>query len=215
MSRGGEAKTGTPADFPFKNEILQGAFDSDVGVENQPLTPQDGYVWYEVRAVEPAKLRPLDEVKEKVKADVVAAKIREAGKTKAEELVKRAESGVSFEQLASEAKAEIKSATGLKRVESSESFDNQAVTALFSVPEGGVTWAPEGDGKSVRIIKSKAVMALPFDPKSLEATKAIDAAQKGLAADLPELYLSALEKASGVVRDEAMWQKLSGGAPVQ
>ncbi len=40
--------------MPHKAELLNSAFASDVGVENDALSLDEGYVWYEVREVVPS-----------------------------------------------------------------------------------------------------------------------------------------------------------------
>ncbi len=64
VSAAGKDKDGKDVDLPAKAELLKAAFASDVGIENDALTLQDGYVWYEVREVTPSALRPLADVKD-------------------------------------------------------------------------------------------------------------------------------------------------------
>ncbi|NJM30701.1 MAG: hypothetical protein HC855_11915, partial [Rhizobiales bacterium] len=191
VSRSGEDKDGKNVDMRHKNDLLQAAFDSDVGVDNQALTVEDGFTWYEVREVVPSALRPLDTVKDKVRADVIARKLREAASEKAKAIVTRAQSGVAFDALAQEAGQPVREASGLKRNETSAEFDSNAVTALFGVAQNEVTWAFEGDGRGAKVIQSKAVLAPAFDPASLAAKQASDAILNGLESDIPQLYLGA------------------------
>jgi peptidyl-prolyl cis-trans isomerase D len=215
VSRSGEDKDGKNVEIAHKNDLLQAAFDSDVGVENQALTIDEGYTWFEVREVVPSALRPLDTVKDKVKADVIARKLREAAGEKAKALVTRAQSGVALETLAQEAGQPVREANGLKRNETSAEFDSSAVTALFGVAQNGVTWALEGDGRGAKIIQSKAVLAPAFDPKSPAAKQANDAILNGMETDIPQLYLGALQGMKGVALNESVWKQLSGGTQAQ
>jgi peptidyl-prolyl cis-trans isomerase D len=196
--------------IPDKQDLLKAAFDSDVGVENNALTPKDGYYWYEVREVVPSVLKPFDTVKAQVKSDVVAAKIRELLTERGTKLVANLKSGASFETVAGEAKAVVKTSQGLRRNEASADFDVPAVTALFSVPENGFAWSLEGDGKSAKIIQSQTVLATPFDITSAaakELTKTIATAQSK---DILTSYLTALQGQIGVSINDALWQQLSG-----
>jgi peptidyl-prolyl cis-trans isomerase D len=215
ISRSGEDKDGKNVELAHKNEVLQAAFDSDVGVENQTLTIDQGYTWFEVREVIPSALRPLESVKDKVKADIIARRLREAAAEKAKAIVTRAQSGIAFETLAQEEGQPVREANGLKRNETSAEFDSSAVAALFGVPQNGVTWALDGDGRSAKIIQSKAVMAPPFDPASPAAKQASEAILNGLETDIPQLYLGALQGNKGVALNEAVWKQLSGGSQTQ
>ena len=49
--------------LPHGADIVSGAFASDVGVDNDPIDVDGGYIWYDVAAITPARDRTLDEVK--------------------------------------------------------------------------------------------------------------------------------------------------------
>ena len=51
--------------MPHKPELLKAVFSSDVGVENDAISLDDGYVWYEVREVIPSAVKPFDTVKDR------------------------------------------------------------------------------------------------------------------------------------------------------
>ena len=91
----GKDKTGKDVDLPHKDEVLKASFNSDVGVENDAISLDNGYVWYEVREVVPAALKPLDQVKDQAKAAVIAEKVRALSEEKAKKLVERARTGRS------------------------------------------------------------------------------------------------------------------------
>ena len=74
VSATGIGPDGKEVDLPGKADVLKAAFASDVGVENDALTPHDSYFWYEVREVIPSALKPLDTVKAQVTSDVTARK---------------------------------------------------------------------------------------------------------------------------------------------
>jgi len=70
--------------------IINAAFASDVGVDNDPIDADGGYVWYDVAAITPARDRTLDEVKDQVtqrwRNDEIASRL----KTKAADLLDKA-----------------------------------------------------------------------------------------------------------------------------
>jgi peptidyl-prolyl cis-trans isomerase D len=210
VSAAGLDPTGNEVNVPGKQEILKAAFASDVGVENDALTPQDSYFWYEVREVIPSALKPLDAVKVQVTGDVTASKIRELLTERATGLIKSLDGGATLEQLATETKAEIKSARGLKRDEASPAFDVPAVTALFSVPENEFAWSLEGDGKTAKVMQSQAVLAEPFDSKSDAGKELVKNLKDATSKDLLTTYLTALQDQIGVSINETLWQQVSG-----
>ena len=199
------------ADIPAKSELLKAAFESDIGVDNEPLsTNDDGFIWYEVREVKPAQRKPLQEAKAEVAQAWSESQRRDRLADQAKALVKRVEQGSKLEDLAKEQAAEIKTQNGVKRGTSSEVFDNAAVTALFAVPENGFTFALEGDGKHAKIIQSLPVMAEPFDANAADVRKIAEVLSQNLSSDISSLYLAELQRSLGVSLNEALWQQVNG-----
>jgi peptidyl-prolyl cis-trans isomerase D len=206
----GRDKDGKDVEISHKTEVLKAAFESDVGVESDALTIGDGFLWYEVREVIPSALRPLETVKDKVKADVIATKLRALALDKAKKLVERAKAGTAFETLAQESGAEIKTSQGLKRNEAAAEFDSGAVSAAFSVKEKAITFALEGDGKGARLIQPVAVRLAPFVAGSEAAKQLADEIKDGMAKDVLALYLGALQEQLSVTVNETLWRQIAG-----
>jgi peptidyl-prolyl cis-trans isomerase D len=212
MDHNGTAVDGKDvADMPVKSELLKAAFESDVGVDNEPLsTSDDGFIWYEVREVKPAQRKPFEEAKAEVAQAWSDRQRREKLTKEAQELVKRAEQGSKIEDLAREQGSEVKTQNGLKRGQSSEAFDSAAVAALFAVPENGFAFALEGDGKHAKIMQSSPVLAQPFDANSADVRKITELLSQTLTTDISSLYLAELQKNLGVSLNEALWQQVNG-----
>ena len=208
----GRGKDGKDITFPHSAEVLKAAFESDVGVENDAISLDQGYAWYEVREVAPSAVKPLAEVKDQVVKDIIAAKVREVSLDKAKKLAERASGGIAMEDLAKETNATIQTATGLKRNETSADFDAEAVKAVFAIPENSFTYALEGDGKGAKVIQSQAVLLPPFDPKSEEAKQIAGQANQGLGSDGMAAYLAQLQRQAGVTINEELWRQIAGTA---
>ena len=206
----GKNKDGKTIDMPHKTELLKAAFDSDVGVENDAISLDEGYVWYEVREVVPSAVRPFDQVKDQARTAVIAGKIRALSEEKAKKLVERAKAGAKIEDLAADVQAEVKTAQGLKRNETGDGFGAAAVAAIFAVPENGFAYALEPDGKGAKIMRSQPVLLPAFDPASAEAEKIRDQIKGAEANDLLFAYLGALQKDAGVTINETLWRQISG-----
>ncbi len=206
----GRGRDGKDMDIPYKEDLLKAAFGSDVGVENDALTPGEGFVWYEVREVAPAAVEPLDKVKDRVRQLLVSVRLRDLAAEKAKKLVVRAEAGIALETLAQEAQATVKTATGLKRNETNADFDAAAVTAVFGVPERGFTFAIDGEGKSAKVIQPQAVLLPPYDSNSADAKDITETVQQGTADDVLALYLANLQDRLGVTINDSLWRQISG-----
>ena len=210
VDQAGRAKDGKEIVMPHGPELLKAAFASDVGVENDALSIEEGYVWYEVREVIPSAVKPLDTVKDQVTADIVAAKVRALSIDKARKLVDRLALGATLDNLAMEAGVAVQTAAGLKRNETSADFDAEAVNAVFNVAENGFAYALDGDGKGAKVIQSQAVLLPPFDDKSADAKAIADEIKGGVAGDVLASYLGALQKQVGVSINETLWRQISG-----
>src|SRR5262249_11982371 len=87
VDRSGRAPDGNPVALPGGAELLNAAFSTEVGVDTDALQVDNGYVWYEVLGIIPARDRPLDEVKDQVVAHWRDDEIAKRLKAKATELV--------------------------------------------------------------------------------------------------------------------------------
>ena len=211
----GSDKGGKIIEIPQKTDLLKLAFQTDVGVENDAFTTKDdGFVWYEVREVVPSQVKPLDAVKDQVRTDWTAQKVRDLAIEKARKLVERTKAGSSLDDLARESGAEIKIVQGLKRNETAPDFDAPAVAALFSVPENGVSFAPEADGQGAKVIQSQAVLKPPFDPNSAEAEQFREPISQAAGSDVLGSYLVSLQNQLGFTVNESLWRQITG-APQQ
>jgi len=204
-------KAGKPVEVPAKTEVLQLAFESDVGVETDPVsTKNDGYVWVDVRDVTAATVRPFADVRADVQKAYDAQRLREQVLKKANELVKRAEGGASLDALAQELGTEVKTETGVKRNDSRSNFDSGAVSAVFLAPDNGFVYAPEIDGKGVKVIQALAISAPSYDPKSKEAQDIRKALTDGMRNDLLATYISGVQQSLGVSVNDQLWRQTTG-----
>ena len=215
VSAAGQDKAGLDVAIPHKDEVLKAAFLSDVGLENDALLVDDGYVWYETREVIPSALKGLDTVKIEVKKDYVASKLRDAAGEKAKKLVERAQAGTDLDKLAVEIGATIKTSVNLKRNEASVDFDGVSVNALFSAPDKGFAWSLEGDGKSARVMQVikdtiPSMMATSDPIKKMQTEQA-----SGFAQDLGQTYVQALRQNANVTINEPLWRQNTGTEQAQ
>jgi peptidyl-prolyl cis-trans isomerase D len=212
MSRDGRDAQGLDVkDLPERETLIAAVFGSDTGVENDPVsTADDGFVWFDVREVSPAALRPFDEAKGEAIEGWKARQRRDGVLAAARALVKRLEQGARLDDLAKEAGLEVKQAQGLKRTESSESFDASAVQALFAAPPAGFAAALEPDGSGAKVIQSTPVMQPPFNAGSEDARAIERVLAQRLTGDLSTLYLQGLQQEYGVKLNEDLWRKLAG-----
>ena len=206
----GAGKDGQPVSAPHAQDLVQASFASDVGVENDAISLDNGYVWYEVREVIPSALKPFDQVKDQARAAVIATKVRALAEDKAKKLVERLTTGAKLEDLATEAASPVETAQGLRRTETDATFDAAAVAALFAAPENGFAYALERDGRSARVMQALPVLLPAFDPASAEAKALSDKMKAQVGDNVLSAYLASLENQAGVHVNETLWRNISG-----
>ncbi len=192
-------------------EVLREAFASDVGVDNDVITtPDDGFVWFEVRDIRPASTLPLEKARERAVELWSKARKRELAMKKAKELAERAGSGEDFARLAAEAGAEVKTITGLKRNDARADFPPTATAAAFAAPEGKVITAPAADGASALVIRATPLATPPLDEKGNDAKAIRQVLSQSLAEDNTTQFIAALQKEYGVKINTRLWKQLMG-----
>jgi peptidyl-prolyl cis-trans isomerase D len=211
----GRDKAGKPVEgIPAKSEVLKLAFESDVGVEADPIsTETEGLVWVDIRDAVAATVRPFSEVKADVQKALTARKLREQVLKKASDLVKRAEGGTPLEVLAQEVGTEVKTESGLKRNETTANFDSAAVSALFLAADNGFVYAPDASGQGAKIIQALPLKQPMLDSKSKEAEAVRKALNEGLQNDLLATYVSSIQKSLGVNVNDQLWRQTMGIGP--
>jgi peptidyl-prolyl cis-trans isomerase D len=191
-------------DLPQSKELLDAAFETEVGIENPPVNVgSTGFVFYEVEAITPARERTLDEVKDKVVADWKTAQIDSRIAARAADVEKRLKDGAEIDALATELGVEKQIKRGLKRETDDGDFGRPGVAAVFGVPEGGtgVVAAPTGDAQIV--FKVTEV----FEPAGVDANSIPEDARNsfasGMADDLLDQLVGKLQGQYGVTVDRS------------
>ncbi|HLG82169.1 MAG TPA: SurA N-terminal domain-containing protein [Bradyrhizobium sp.] len=213
VDRTGKQPDGQPANIPQGLNVVAQAFNSDVGVDNEPMSFRGGYVWYDVLGITPPRDRTLDEVKDQVEArwreDQVASRLR----AKATELVQKlGETGKLTEEAASLGlKAET--ATGLKRDGSVPGLPSNVVAAAFKTAKDSVAQAA-GDSDSEWIVfRVTDITVPPVDFASDETKKLKETLQRTLSDEQLAAYVTKLEKTIGTkINEEAFAQATGAGS---
>lgn len=212
VDRSGRDAAGTPvlADLPNAQDVLQGAFATDVGVETDPIQLQgSGYVWYEVTGITRAHDRPLDEVKDKVEARWQDDQIAERLKAKAAEILDKLKTG-SLAEAATAEGLKLETATELKRGKPSEGLSAGVVDAAFRTAKGAAGTAQGQTPTEVFVFRVTDVTAPALDANSEEAKKIDETLRRTYADDIVSQYLVRLQNEIGVTINQTALRQVTG-----
>jgi peptidyl-prolyl cis-trans isomerase D len=198
------------ANIPRGLDVVSQAFGSDVGVDNDPIQFNNGYVWYDVLGITPSRERSLDEVKDQVEArwrdDQIASRLR----AKATEMVQKLEQGGKFADEAANAGLKVETAAGFRREAALPGVPAAAVTAAFRTAKDGVGQAAGAGANEWIVFRVTDVSVPPVDLASDEMKKLKETLQRGLTDELVAQYVTKLETDIGTSINQAVFAQVTG-----
>ena len=156
------------SDIPQSREVLSEAFEIDPGFEINAISiGTEGFIWVDVLEIEPERQKPLEEVREQVQEDWIAAEKAKAVATLAETFRERLASGGDFDALIGElipaAEGELKKVVqqtqGLLRSATAIGLPQPVIAAGFSEPQGSVIALQRNSPTDWVVVKVASVSA--------------------------------------------------------
>lgn len=201
---------------PNATQIVNAAFATDVGVDNDPIdaAAAGGFVWYDVVGVTPAHDRNLDEVKDQVaqhwRDDEIASRL----KAKAADILDKLKSGTPLDALAQANGVKVQTAAGIKRGQPVPGISGRMIDAIFQTAKDGSNTA-EGDAPTDWIVFHVTDdKTPPADPNSETAKQSQQKLEHDISDDVFGQYLGSVEDELGNHVDQAqLMQALGTGAP--
>ncbi|WP_375614955.1 peptidyl-prolyl cis-trans isomerase [Bartonella sp. AC10YNML] len=144
-------------DLPQKDILLNAIYQSNEGVDLDPLSFQNGgYLWYKVDKIIPARDKTLEEAKLDVLSQWKNEEIQRLLDEKAQNALKQLTEGKSLVALAHTLGVTKQTTPALRRQDSSEVLGAEGVKALFSGPKGhyGVIKGPVATNRIIYQIKT-------------------------------------------------------------
>ena len=207
----GKTAEGKPVELPGVPiaTLVEAAFKSDVGVENEALRlPSGGYAWYEVQDIVKPRQKPFDEVKADVEAAWRREQIQSRLAEKARDLVARLNRAEPIADVAKSVGAEVKTSQPLKRESSGEGIPPAAIAQAFTLAEHSAGSASEGES---RVIFEVEKITLPAPLNEMQARGLEQQLAKQVAEDNYSEYLGGIMKTAGVSIDQKNFSAVSGG----
>ncbi len=213
VDRSGRMPNGQPAtDIPRGLDMVSQAFNSDVGVDNDPISYNGGYVWYDVLGIIPSRERNLDEVKDQVEARWRADQISSRLRDKATEMVKKLDQGGKLADEAAQAGLSVENATSFKRDASLPGLNAGVVAAAFRTPKDAAGHTPDAAANGWIVFRVTDVTAPSVDLASDEMKRLKDNLQRAEIDELLAQYITKLESQIGTSINEAAFAQATGAS---
>jgi len=198
------------ANIPRGLDVVSQAFNSDVGVDNDPISFNGGYVWYDVLGITPSRERKLDEVKDQVEARWRDDQIVSRLKAKAAEMVQKLEHSGNLADEAAAAGSKVETASGFRRDASLPGVPAGAITAAFRTAKDGVGQTAGAGASEWIVFRVTDVSVPPVDLASDEMKKLKDTLERGLTDEQVAQYVTKLETDIGTSINQAAFAQVTG-----
>ncbi|MFY9956305.1 SurA N-terminal domain-containing protein [Bradyrhizobium sp.] len=202
----GQLVTGIPNGL----DVVSQAFNSDVGVDNDPISFKSGYVWYDVLGITPSRERNLDEVKDQVETkwrdDQISARLR----TKATEMVQKLEQGGKLADEAAAAGLKVETAAAFKRDASPTGVPSATIAAAFRTAKDGVGQTPGSGGTEWIVFRVTDITVPPVDLSTDDMKRLKETLERAMTDEQVAQYVTRLEKDIGTSINEAAFAQVTG-----
>jgi peptidyl-prolyl cis-trans isomerase D len=200
--------------LPHGPDIVSGAFASDVGVDNDPIDVDGGYIWYDVATITPARDRTLDEVKSAVtqhwRDDQIASRLN----TKAADLLDKLKSGQPFATLASSENLAVETASGLKRGGSSGDISPNMTQVIFHTAKDAFGSSVGANPTQWIVFQVTDIKTPKLDANSPDAKQIDNTLHNQLSDDLIGQFVGWLETDLGTsINPSVLAQAMGNGTP--
>ena len=198
VDRSGRTPAAEPvADLPAGVDVINSAFNTEIGNENEALQLSGGgFVWYDVVNIMPSRERKLDEVKDRVEARFREDEIIKRLNAKTEEIAGKLKSGASLAEVAATEGLMLETKWGLKR-QGGALLPARVISEVFRTAKEAVGSA-EGQNPTDRVIFRVTDIKVPtFDANSAAAARLIDQLKTAYNDEILSQYVSRLENDIG------------------
>jgi peptidyl-prolyl cis-trans isomerase D len=216
VDRSGRTPEGGPvADLPAGVDVINSAFNTEIGNENEALAlAGGGFIWYDVVNVTPSRERKLDEVKDRVEARFREDETIKRVNAKTTEITSKLKSGASLAEVAAAERLMVEAKSGLRR-QGGAQLPPRVITEVFRTAKDQVGSA-EGQNATDRVIFRVADIKIPtFDANSADAKRLIDQLKDAYNDDLLSQYVARLEADIGTDVNQNAIAQAVGRAPSQ
>jgi peptidyl-prolyl cis-trans isomerase D len=213
VDRSGRAPDGQPVTtIPKGLDLVSQAFSSDVGVDNDTISYNGGYVWFDVLGVTPSRERKLDEVRPQVEARWHADQVSEKLRAQATEMVKKLGSGGKLADEATGAGVKVETAAAFKRGATVANLPPGVIETAFRTAKDAAAQTEGASNTEWIVFRVTDVVDPPLDVASEDTKKLKISLDRNLADELVGEYVMKMEQDVGVNINQAAVAQVTGAA---
>jgi peptidyl-prolyl cis-trans isomerase D len=211
VDRSGRLPNGQMAgNIPPGLDVVSQAFNSDVGVDNDPISFRNGYVWYDVLGITPSRERTLDEVRDQVEARWRNEQIASRLRAKASEIVQKLEQGGKLADEAAAIGVKVETASGFKREDQPAGVPSSTIAAAFRTAKDGVGQSSANGGGEWIVFRVTDIVEPAVDLASDAIKKLKDSLDRSLTDEQVAQYVTKLESDIGTTINQAAFAQVTG-----
>lgn len=211
VDRSGRAPDGKPVtSIPPGLDLVSQAFASDVGVDNETISYQGGYVSFDVVGVTPSRERTLDEVKDQVEARWRADQITNKLRAKATEMVEKLNQGGKLADQASAVGVKVETAEKFKRDATVANLPASAVAGAFRTAKDAAGQSEGASATEWIVFRVTDVTEPTLDFASEDIKKLKTSVERGLSDELVGQYVIKMENEIGVTINQPAVAQITG-----
>ncbi|MCX7341595.1 MAG: SurA N-terminal domain-containing protein [Hyphomicrobiales bacterium] len=213
VDRNRQSNGGQPLQtVPMLEQVIEAMFRADIGTDNEPVRTRDnGYVWHDLSAIEPARERSFEEVRNTVIVQWRQEEVTTRLQARAREMADRIAKGEAFEAAAASAQSEVKTSPALTRASSLPEFPANVLTVAFGAPLNVAQSADLGPERGRMVFRVLSASTPPFLRSTQEAENVSQQLGLALGDDLLAQYVSALQARLGVRINQQSLRNATGG----
>ena len=211
VDRSGRLLNGQPVtNIPRGLDVVSQAFNSNIGVDNDPIQFNGGYVWYDVLDVIASRERTLDEVKDQLETKWRDDQITTRLRAKATEMVQKLDQGGKLADEAAAAGSKVETARDVRRDATLPGLPANAITAAFRTAKDAVGQSAGAGGSEWIVFRVTDISVPAVDLASDDIKKLKDTLQRGLTDEQVAQYVTKIEQTIGTTINRAAFAQVTG-----
>ena len=202
------------SDLPSNPDVVNAAFSSDVGVDNEALhLPGGGFLYYDVNGITPSHDRAYDAVKDNVLTRWRDDEIAKRLKTKADAMLAKLKAGGTLKAMADENKLQVQTAKDVQRGKPGFA-PARLVQAAFGTPKDAPGTTRGQKATDYYVFNVTKVTEPKFEPALPAARSIAEQLENAYSDDIIGAYIARVENQMGVsINQTALNQVVGGGQP--